>query len=184
MSKNIIRLTGEKINLCVFRTDEEALFKYTKWVNDESFNQWIGKASKVVSFEEEKRWAEKLSGDNKYRFNIVTKDGVLIGNCEIGQKGVNDYGLGILIGEECGRDKGYGTEVIGLLLKFAFDNLAAHRVELGVMADNLRARACYKKNGFREFGCRHECAFYNGKYNDVILMEILENEYKERMKKE
>ena len=182
MSKNIVRLKGKNINLCVLRTDEEALMKYVEWLNNEEFNMWLGRASSIMSIEEERKWAEDCD-TNHLRFSIVTKDDTLIGSCSLRKRGVNDYTLGIIIGEECGRDKGYGTEVIGLLLKFAFDNLAAHRVELGVMADNLRARACYKKNGFREFGCRHECAFYKGKYNDVILMEILENEYRERMTK-
>ncbi len=181
--ENIVRLKGKNIDLCTFRTDEEALIKYTKWVNDEEFNQWIGKASMVVSLDEEKRWAENFSSNNKYRFDIVTKDGVLIGNCEIGQIGINNCGLGILIGEKEYQSKGFGTEVIGMLLKFAFEGLAVHRVELSLMEENIRAKRCYERNGFKVCGCKHESQFYNGEYKNALIMEILDREYKERKEK-
>lgn len=42
--KPIVRLSGNKINLCVLRTDDEAIEAYTKWANDEEFNNVDGKS--------------------------------------------------------------------------------------------------------------------------------------------
>ena len=47
------------------------------------------------------------------------------------------------------------------------------------MEFNKRAQACYKKCGFKEYGRRRKCRFINGKYYDVIEMDILSEEFKE-----
>lgn len=180
MTEPIIRIRGEKVHLALMRTDEEALLTYLRWLSDEDFNAWIVQSSNVLTYEGEKKWAAR-QGDNQNsrNFNIIDADtNDLVGNCSIR---VNDAGtsavLGILIGERSGRDRGLGTETMRMLRDFAFENLRVHRVELGVMDDNLRARRCYEKVGFHECGCQHELDWYHGEWHDSITMEILYDEW-------
>jgi len=49
---------------------------------------------------------------------------------------------------------------------------------LSVLEENFAGIACYRKVSFKECGRRREWIFKNGKYIDVIYMDILENEFK------
>lgn len=178
-SKNIVRIAGDKVNLCILRTDEEAIAKYAKWVNDESINYYLSAHCKIFQFNGEIEWANKNRSENQFVFTIVDKhNDALLGTCELDIKEKSrTASLGILIGEKQGRGTGCGTEVISLLVKFAFEELNMHRVELEVMADNPRAIKCYEKVGFKHCGTKHEDKYHKGKYRDVMLMELLKYEY-------
>lgn len=177
--ENIVRLKGDKINLCTFRKDQEALELYTKWMNDESILHFIGRNYRVLSIGEEERYVNKEDSELNPNFNIVeASTDKLIGNCGLHFKIWNRCAiLGICIGEPEGRDKGYGTEVIKMLVKFAFEQLNAHRVGLSLNGDNKRALRCYEKAGFRLCGVEHDAGFYDRHYCDVLNMEILEHDY-------
>ena len=86
--------------------------------------------------------------------------------------------IGIFIGEKSKRSKGYGKDTLNLLLNYAFNFQSMHNVNLEVFSFNKRAINCYKKIGFKEYGTRHEAYFLYGKYHDIILMEILEADYR------
>lgn len=85
--------------------------------------------------------------------------------------------MGLFIGEEENRGKGYGQEVLRLLLDFAFETLNLHNVMLRVFAFNERAIHTYQKVGFREFGRRRESYYAKGRFWDEIHMDILKEEY-------
>lgn len=85
---------------------------------------------------------------------------------------------GIFIGDKDYREKGYGTEAIRLILDYGFNYLNLNNIKLDLMEFNERALACYKKCGFKEYGRRRKCRFINGKYYDVIEMDILSEEFK------
>lgn len=79
--------------------------------------------------------------------------------------------------------KGLGQEVTRLLVDYAFKKLNAHRVWLGVSADNLRAVKCYLNAGFKIEGTFRDELFYAGEYHDVYRMSVLEGEYESRQEK-
>lgn len=70
--------------------------------------------------------------------------------------------------------KGIGEEVVRLLTDYAFRRLNAHRVWLGVSADNLRAVKCYLNAGYKIEGTLKGELFYDGKYHDTYRMSMLE----------
>ena len=78
---------------------------------------------------------------------------------------------------------GYGTEVLRLLLDYGFNQLRLHNICLKVFNFNERAINCYKDVGFVECGRRHECYYLDGKYYDVITMEILDKKYRKSIDK-
>ena len=47
------------------------------------------------------------------------------------------------------------------------------------LSDNYKAIHCYKKCGFKEYGRRRKCEFVDGKYYDIIEMDILNEEFNE-----
>ena len=87
--------------------------------------------------------------------------------------------LGIFIGDKDYRSKGYGTEVIRLILDYGFNYMNLHSIKLSLLSANERALKCYKKCGFKEAGRTRQNRFINGKWYDTITMDILENEFTE-----
>jgi len=87
------------------------------------------------------------------------------------------YELRIIIHDPSTLGKGVGTEATALLCDYAFRRLNAHRVWLGVNADNLAAYKCYKRVGFVEEGRLRDELYVQGKYRDAIRMSVLEHEW-------
>lgn len=80
------------------------------------------------------------------------------------------------------RGRGLGTEAISLTLDHAFAprpaGLGLHRVGLGVLGINQRARMLYENHGFVEEGRLREVHRAGGFWTDVICMGILEDDYR------
>lgn len=83
----------------------------------------------------------------------------------------------ILIGHPDYLGKGIGTEVTRMVVDWGFKRLNAHRIWLGVNAENLGAIKCYEKVGFKREGVLRDEIWCQGKYVDAIRMSILENEW-------
>ena len=73
--------------------------------------------------------------------------------------------------------QGIGYKATKEAIRFAFEELKLHRVELEVFDYNNRAKSMYKKVGFREEGRRRDGIFIDGQYHDVIIMSMLEYEW-------
>ena len=58
--------------------------------------------------------------------------------------------LGFVIVDDSKRGMGYGKQMLGLALRFAFDILKVQKVTLGVLENNPSAYHCYKAAGFRD----------------------------------
>jgi RimJ/RimL family protein N-acetyltransferase len=87
--------------------------------------------------------------------------------------------IGIVIGSPENLGKGYGTEAMKLLVRFAFLELNLNRLELEVYDFNERACRSYQSCGFREEGRLRERQYKNGRYVDVILMGLLRSDWLE-----
>lgn len=74
-------------------------------------------------------------------------------------------------------NKGLGTEITQIVLRYAFDELKLHRVDLRVLQYNKRAIKCYEKCGFIQEGVEREGALIEGKYETDVFMSILDREY-------
>jgi RimJ/RimL family protein N-acetyltransferase len=86
--------------------------------------------------------------------------------------------LAIGISSASDMNRGFGTEAIGLLLAHGFESMNLHRVVLRVLARNKRAIRAYEKCGFRIEGTERDAALIDGKWEDDLIMSILEHEFK------
>ncbi|KAF9267471.1 acyl-CoA N-acyltransferase [Marasmius fiardii PR-910] len=73
--------------------------------------------------------------------------------------------------------KGYATEVTKFVVDHGFIHFGLHRISLGVLEENQAARNMYKKVGFIEEGRRRKSIWVGGKWEDSIMMGILEEEW-------
>jgi RimJ/RimL family protein N-acetyltransferase len=155
--------------------------RFHKWLNDPEVTQFICRRC-PISLHEEREWirAHAQNPDNLV-FAVETLDGVHIGGCGLDrvQQHRESRGaiLGIHIGDKQYWGKGYGTDAVGTLLRFAFEELNLHRVALSVFEYNARAIRCYEKCGFQHEGREREAFFRNGRYWDILRMSVLQREF-------
>ena len=172
------KLVGQRIYLSPLSIDDAE--KYVEWFCDFSLADGVGKSGSIITVETEKTWLGEAIKNNYFNFAIVNlENDELIGNCgfnKIDQQ--NRTGtVGIFIGSENDRSKGYGEETLNLLLDYGFNYLNLNNISLTVMSFNNRAISCYKKVGFKEIGRMRECYYLNGKYYDKVYMDILTREF-------
>lgn len=171
------KLVGERIYLSPM--NEADAETYVKWLNDFSVTDGLGTSSRINAVEGEREWLRQNAG--AYQFAMVRlEDDQLLGNCGIqGLDHVRQCAeVGLFIGEEENRNKGYGAEALKLLLDYGFDYLNLHNIMLKVFSFNERAIACYKKVGFQEFGRRRQAYYLQGQFYDEVFMDILRSERK------
>ncbi len=88
--------------------------------------------------------------------------------------------LGISIWNPEGRDKGYGTEAVLLILWVGFHVLGLNNIYLYALEHNARAIRTYEKTGFKRIGIFREHMYSMGKFRNAIAMDILRDEYLEK----
>jgi len=92
---------------------------------------------------------------------------------------VGNAWVGIGIGERDLWGKGYGTDAMRVLLRYAFHELNLNRVTLNVFDVNQRGITSYEKAGFRHEGRIPAGLLIAGKRCDIIYMGILRREWEE-----
>jgi len=172
---------GKKIILrALEKSDVDDIMKY--WNVYES-RVGLGSVIPMSSMMEEdfiKHSHEGAIKQKEYIFAIVNKETEeFLGTCGLGdfiwtsRSGV----LGISIHNPDNHNKGYGTDAMDCLLRFGFNVLNLHRIELWVMEYNKRAIHIYEKLGFKEVGRKREAHYLQGKYHNIVVMDILKREF-------
>ena len=90
-----------------------------------------------------------------------------------------DAFVGLSIGERENWGRGYGTEMMRLLLQFAFMEVNLRRVTLTVFEYNPRAIRSYEKAGFCHEGRIRQFLNKEGRRWDMLFMGILREEWLE-----
>jgi RimJ/RimL family protein N-acetyltransferase len=169
------KLVGKRVYLSPMNVQDAET--YVKWLNDFTITDGIGSSCVITSLESEKAWL--IHNSNQYQFAIVSlEDDKLIGNCGIlGIEQLRQCAeVGLFIGDEENRNKGYGEEALNLLLDYGFDYLNLNNIMLKVFSFNERAIRCYKKVGFQEIGRRRQSYYLKGRFYDDVYMDILKGE--------
>ena len=176
------KIVGDRLYLSPVSANDDDAENYIKWMNDKDVAVNFGQYNRVVSSKSDLKWLYEPPGDMQRYAMVLLLDDVLIGSISIhniDHLNRNSF-IGIFIGDEKHRSKGYGAEAIRLLLEYGFKTLNLHNIMLTVNADNYAAVACYKKVGFREVGRLPEYVLRNGQYVDKLYMSILEREFNQR----
>ena len=178
-------MKGEKVVLrAMTRAD---LPTFVRWFNDPEVTSFLGGNMWPMSLESEERWFNRRVEEDALHAPLCIEtiapagqSGVLIGNISLMHPSDRDRHaeLGIVIGEKDYWSKGYGTDAIKTLLRYAFDELNYHKVLLRVYDFNQRAVRCYEKCGFKVEGRLRQHIFRHGQWHDEILMGVLRDEFR------
>jgi RimJ/RimL family protein N-acetyltransferase len=85
--------------------------------------------------------------------------------------------LGLSIWRDEDRGRGYGTDAVRALARWAFRHKNLHRIELSVAPHNERAIQAYQRVGFVQEGRRRESEWEDGRWVDDIIMGLLGSDF-------
>ena len=180
------KLEGEKVYFSPMTPDDYQIF--TKWINDESTSRGLGNYNSMITEMSEKEYLEDVcSKTNKHNFAVIDKEtDKIIGtySLEVRDEISRRIFVGGFIGEKENRGKGYGTECLKLITKYAFDILNAKSVFSGIYSFNETSLHVAKKVGYTVAGRYRSAYYYNGEYHDEICVEMLREDYKKLEKGE
>jgi RimJ/RimL family protein N-acetyltransferase len=172
-------LKGERVNLRAPRREDMEI----QWLseNDPELFFLDGGTPKPTSLE----WIYNYFDDNVKNSDTssvsfaIEADGKYIGHCGLHNihSAFRSCDLSVEIGNKDYWGKGYGREVVRLLLNYAFAHHNLNRVALMTHAENERAICCYRACGFVEEGRFRQSRWLDGRYVDGIAMAILRDEF-------
>lgn len=170
---------GESVHLRPFEPERESkLFatwnqnsQYMTLLDSGPANLWP--ASMI------KEWIEK---ERRFDYSfVIIPNGSETPIGMVGLDGLNwsarNAWVGIGIGEPEYWGKGYGTDAMRIILRFAFLELNLWRVNLNVFEYNERAQKSYLKVGFREEGRLRQWMKRDGRRWDLIYMGVLRSDW-------
>ncbi len=176
--------TGKLVRLAALEPEKDAE-AFARWSRDAEYSR-LSDAAPAHPFlaksiqEEMSKWEER---ENGITFVIHTlADDRTIGFVEL--DGIawthGEAFVGIGIGERADWGRGYGTDAMRVLLRYAFTELNLHRLSLTVFEYNPRALRCYEKAGFVTEGRERQCLSRDGRRWDQIFMGSLKSEWEQR----
>ena len=183
-------LTGKRILLRALEREDVKLIH--KWQNDEEVMRLArSQPDHVISMEALSTELDKQIKDEDptvRRYDIEEKSSrKLIGWCSVSYNSwarrYTSADIGLAIGEKDRWQKGYGTEVTGLLLKECFEQLDLHRVAWWTYAENKGSIALAKKMGFKEEGRLRENVFFDNEFHDTMVLGQTKTEYDKSLKR-
>jgi RimJ/RimL family protein N-acetyltransferase len=176
LSGKLVRLTAE---------DPKVLAEAcTRWNQDSEYLRLLdARAANQVSAKKISDWIEKDQEKDppaEYLFGIRTHEGdKLVGFIDL--EGAmfphREAFVGIGLGERAMWGKGYGTDAMQVILRYAFQELNLRRVSLDTFAYNPRAVRSYEKAGFVHEGRARGFLYRERQRWDMLYMGILREEW-------
>ena len=138
-----------------------------------SVAQWWGEPDPVAAIEDD------LYGDGSSVLLVVEIGGQVAGGIQYHEEDDPMYrhaGIDIYLGTGF-QGRGAGTEAVGLLARYLFEQRGHHRLIIDPAAANERAIRSYTKVGFRPVGVMRQYERGpDGRFHDGLLMDLLPGE--------
>ena len=174
MTQNLF--IGSLVRLSAQNADKDSAL-YAQWTSDSEYLRLLdGDPARPSPAREFKKSIEEYA-DREYSFPFAVR--LLAGDRLIGFVSLwisswpdANGTVGIGMGDPDYRGKGYGTDAMRLILRYAFNELYLERVTLQAVAHNARAIRSYEKAGFVLVGHEREWVLRDGRRSSVVTMVV------------
>ena len=174
-----MNIYGEKIVLRAIRMSDAELL--CNIINDPNTEKMLGGSSFPVSLEHQCEWINKQTDlTDTLRCIVARKETVDEG---LGTVILSDIDLKngtaevhIKLDQNTGRGKGYGTDALNTIVKYAFEEMRLNCIYAEVLEYNTVSLKLFDKCGFIKDGILRSRIYKNGRYlNVVALSKLREN---------
>jgi RimJ/RimL family protein N-acetyltransferase len=167
-------IAGEHVILRAFeREDAERCYR---WMNDPNIVRTL-KTRYPIAFQNEAEWIERAihSSVTERHFAIERKDD----RTHIGNASIHDIewvsrtaAFGLFIGEPSAWNRGFGSDAIRTLARFAFEEMNLRKLRINVFDYNDRAKHVLETHGFVQEGRLRQEFYREGTYHDIVILSI------------
>ena len=170
------RIEGERIYLRRLRQSDVSE-TYLAWMNSAEINQYLESRFGEHTMESLAEFVAAMAGDPRNLFTgIFLKDGDRhIGNIKLGPINTqhSHAEIGLLIGDRACWGKGYASEAIDALTRFAFEEVNLHKIVAGAYEDNGGSTKAFLKVGYALEGTFKSHWWSNGRFQDGSMLGIV-----------
>lgn len=162
--------------------------KLIEWVNNEELlTNWSGNLFSFPLTTASLEWyledTNKPGNSDAFIYKAIDADGEMVGHISLGgisRKNKSARISRVLVGDTGKQNKGVCQGMVNAVLKIGFEEMALHRIGLGVYDTNVTAVKCYQKCGLIVEGTNRDILWYKNAYWSMIEMSILEDEWRMR----
>lgn len=154
-----ITLLYEWENQTAYWLDSQTLHPYSKFL----LNQFLENATRDI-FEAKQLRLVILLQNTKQPIGFVDLFDLDVKNSRAA--------LGILIGDEVHKNKGYASEAIQLIIRYAFEILNLKQLYANVIENNEISKRLFEKNDFNKTMTKKKWVQLNRQFLDVYLYQI------------
>ena len=167
-------LSGSIVSLKPIEITQHTVPDYLSWINDQDTTKYMGSGRWPLRAKELLEYIDNFS--NGMLLGIYINNHTdHIGNITLQQidwrNGLGE--IGIIVGKESSRGRGYGTEALRLIIDHAFNRMNLRKLHAGVVVGNDPSVGLFEKAGFQIEGTLREHFYLNGEYLDVYKMGLI-----------
>jgi RimJ/RimL family protein N-acetyltransferase len=165
-------IAGEHVILRAFERDDAE--RCYRWMNDPNIVRTL-KSRYPIAFQNEIEWLERAmhANSSERHFAVERKDD----RTHIGNASIHDIewisrtaSFGLFIGEPSAWNRGFGSDAIGTLVRFAFEEMNLRKMRINVFEYNERAKHVLLTHGFVQEGRLAREFFREGTYHDILIL--------------
>jgi RimJ/RimL family protein N-acetyltransferase len=179
-------LTGKYVRLAVIDVETDTA-DWARWMEDSEYMRRLDTGPHIPRAQAAIRsWMEKQLGQDYLVFSIrALPEDRLIGFVDLAgfDQTAHSAWVAIGIGEPEYRGRGLGSEAMLLLVRYAFEQLNLHRINLTVFEYNLPAIRSYEKCGFVHEGRQRGFLNRDERRWDLLYMGLLKDDWLAQQRK-
>lgn len=179
-------IVGKKVNFCALE-EEDFTERLASWRNDPEVTYFLFQGVLPSSRELLKEEYEHLiRSKNDVLLAVVDKQtGIRLGITGLyGIDWIARHGeFRVITGEKEFWNKGYGNEILEVMVALGFSRLNLNKVFSGVNIENIVSIKCHERLNFAREGLLRKHQYRHGKYYDAIMFGIFRDEFITAMKK-
>ena len=174
--REVILKNGELLTLRrPTEDDAKAMIDYLNQVGGESDNLLFGKDEFHLTVEQEMGYIKKIRDDQNTLMVIGIINDSIVSIAQIGchqrMRISHNSDIAVSVKKQYWRC-GIGSAIMEELIRFANNHSIIKNIGLGVKASNDKAIKLYEKFGFVKVGYHKDYFNVDGKYDDLILMDL------------
>ena len=173
MKPNILPIIeGKRIYLRAVE-EADANAEYIAWLSDSEVNKYMETRFERHTLSSLQDYIQKAKSDPGSLFFMIVRADTQkpIGTIKLGSLyWQHRFGtISLMLGDRESWGKGFGTEAIKLLTKYAFSDLGLHKIIAGIYRSNIASIKAFEKAGFKEEAVQQKQYWYDGRYIDQVL---------------